>query len=113
MHQVMHHLHHFHQPYVCFSWAVTLFSLSFLPNFIELFLCVFLNFFEFFDEVYESSFKFCVLEFILQSLIGAHLCRIGRFHFCRTGRFLREDTGLIFHIAGIFVMRPEYVDFFC
>lgn len=33
--------------------------------------------------------------------------------FQSTGMFWREDTGLIFHVVGVLVMRSHHVDFLC
>ena len=66
----------------------------FLHNFIEQDLFICLKFFEFFDTFCNYSFKFYVLGFLLEILIGKH--------FDRASRFGREDTGLTFHIIAIF-----------
>lgn len=58
--------------------------------------CFFVSSLKFFDEVYDS-FKFWVLEFLSVIFIGKH------FH--RTSKFWRGNTGLVFHIACISVMR--------
>lgn len=58
-------------------------------KFIDLFLSVFLNFFE---EIYDYTFKFCVLGFIWVILIGEH--------FYGTDDFW-EDTIFIFHVLCI------------
>ena len=60
-----------------------------LLNFIELYLCAFL---ELFNEDYGCSLT-SVLEFIYVIL--------ATMHFCRTGRIWRGDAALISHTVGV------------
>lgn len=65
--QVLDCLNHFHQPCICvFLGNTQLFILSnlFLLDFIKLFIWVFFKFLEYFDDVYDCSFKFCNFVFI-------------------------------------------------
>lgn len=55
---------------------------------------------KFFDDIYDYSFKSCVLEFIDVIFIGEH--------FNRTDGF----GGLIFHILFTFVAKSGHVYFF-
>lgn len=54
-------------------------------------------------EVFDCSFKFCVLEFICVLINGKH--------FYRTGKFWKRDAGLLI-LFVFFVMRSGYVLFF-
>lgn len=49
----------------------------------------------------------------LNSGPGFHLGSSPCKHFYRTGGLWREDAGLIFHVAGIPVMRSGHVPFLC
>lgn len=100
--QVLDCLHHFHQPNACIFLGIYFFLKLFL--FLELFLCVFFKLLETFDEVYDDSFKLCILCSIKVISIDKYFYRNGVFW---------EDIDLIFYIVGNFLMRSGYGDFHC
>lgn len=73
-------------------------SLIILFNFIHRFLCFFLKLSEFFEEIYDCSFRFCVLEFLKVIVIDKYFYRINR--------FWQRSIGLTLNVVGILAMWP-------
>lgn len=65
--EILDHLHNFIQPYVYISLGITqelIIFESILLKFIGLFLCVFFTLLKFFGQVYDWSFKFCLVSLL-------------------------------------------------